>query len=119
MEKLCNNYSLIIKSTLKNSLFFLYDSNGLVKQWSVKSQKYKKLEKKHNTLYNINTMIEEIRIYLIENKIMFLNLIFIGIGLGREEFEKNFDYSKFTIINIFDKTKIPFNGCRTKKRKRI
>ena len=40
------------------------------------------------------------------------------MGFGRYYILKNINQKKIKIQSIFDKTAIPFNGCRKKKQKR-
>lgn len=42
-----------------------------------------------------------------------------GFGNGRYSSLKGFDSSGLIILNIFDKTLIPFNGCKSSKKRRI
>lgn len=42
-----------------------------------------------------------------------------GFGNGRYSSLKGFGFSGLMILNIFDKTLIPFNGCKSPKKRRI
>ncbi len=110
--------NLYINCILKNTLFSLTNENGqLYKQWSSKSLK-KKTNLKKNTPYNIRFISYKIRKYLILNKIRFLKIFIKGRGTGRYNFNKNLKKKNIKILFIFDRTKLPFNGCRAKKLKR-
>nr|YP_009327259.1 ribosomal protein S11 [Aphanomyces invadans]AOQ30676.1 ribosomal protein S11 [Aphanomyces invadans] len=110
--------NLYINCILKNTLFSLTNENGqLYKQWSSKSLKKKKNLKK-NTPYNIHFISYKIRKYLILNKIRFLKIFIKGRGIGRYNFNKNLKKKNIKILFIFDRTNLPFNGCRSKKLKR-
>lgn len=115
-------YTILIKSSYKNSLIFLYNNNSLlIKQWSIRSKNYLKTERKKNTKYNLSKMVLEIKNFLIINKIKYLKLIFIGRGLNKNfflDFLLENSGTCFFILTIKDKTPVPFNGCRRSKKKR-
>lgn len=108
---------LYIQCTLKNTILSLTRSNGeLYKQWSSKSLKKTSLKK--NTPYNIQLITNRCTKYLFKKKIKILKIFLQGNGRGRYHVIKNIDKRKFHILNIFDTTYLPFNGCRQKKQKR-
>ena len=109
--------SLYILCTIKNTLISLTKNNGnLLKQWSTKSLPKTRLKK--NTPYNIQFIINKINKYLQLKKIKKINIYLKGTGFGRYFILKNLNKNKIKIKYIFDKTPIPFNGCRQKKQKR-
>jgi small subunit ribosomal protein S11 len=109
--------NLHVKSNLKNTILSLTQINGLLlKQWSTKSLKKTKFKK--NTPYNVQLIVYQINQYIKIKKIKKLNIFFNGTGLGRYNILKNLKKKQFKIGYIFDKTTIPFNGCRQKKMKR-
>jgi ribosomal protein S11 len=116
-----NRFDIIVKSTYKNSQFFLYENLKLLKQWSIKAKQYKKSDKRKNTKYNLNELVYDMKGYIKGKDISYINLIFIGIrGISRRYFltfllENN---KNLKILKIINKTKTPFNGCRPKKKKR-
>lgn len=42
-----------------------------------------------------------------------------GFGNGRYSSLKGFGLSGLKVLNIFDKTPIPFNGCKSSKKRRV
>ena len=109
--------NLHIKCSLKNTLISLTKENGnVLKQWSTKSLKKTKFKK--NTPYNVQLIVYQINQYIKIKKIKKLNIHFNGTGLGRYNILRNLQKKKIKIGYIFDKTSIPFNGCRQKKIKR-
>lgn len=109
--------NLHIKCTLKNTIISLTKNTGeVLKQWSTKSLKKTKFKK--NTPYNVQLIIYKINKYIQLKKIKKLNILFKGTGLGRYNILKNLKKKKIKIGYIFDKTSMPFNGCRIKKMKR-
>lgn len=109
--------NLHIKCTLKNTIISLTKNTGeVLKQWSTKSLKKSKFKK--NTPYNVQLIIYKINKFIQFRKIKRLNIHFKGTGLGRYNILRNLKKKKIKIGFIFDKTSIPFNGCRVKKMKR-
>lgn len=109
--------NLHIKCTLKNTIICLTKKNGnLLKQWSTKSLKKTKFKK--NTPYNVQLIIHKINKYIKIKKIKKINIYIKGTGLGRFNILKNLKKKNLKIGYIFDKTSIPFNGCKIKKIKR-
>jgi small subunit ribosomal protein S11 len=109
--------NLHVKSNFKNTIISLTKNNGnVLKQWSTKSLKKTKFKK--NTPYNVQLIIYKINKYIQLKKIQKLNIHLSGTGLGRYNILKNLKKRKIKVGTIFDKTSIPFNGCRQKKMKR-
>jgi small subunit ribosomal protein S11 len=109
--------NLHAKCNFKNTIISLTKINGdLLRQWSTKSLKKTKFKK--NTPYNVQLITYKLNNYLKIKKIKKINIFFNGIGLGRRNILKNLKIKKIKIKHIFDKTSIPFNGCRKKKVKR-
>ena len=109
--------NLHIKSSLKNTIISLTKLNGnLLQQWSTKSLKKTKFKK--NTPYNVQLITYKINQYLKIKKIKKINIYLNGTGLGRYNVLKNLKKKNLKIGYIFDKTSLPFNGCRKKKMKR-
>ena len=109
--------NLHINCNLKNTIISLTKNTGeVLKQWSTKSLKKTKFKK--NTPYNVQLIVYKINKYIQLKKIHKLNIHLNGTGLGRYNILKNLKKRKIKIGYIFDKTSIPFNGCRSKKMKR-
>lgn len=110
--------NLHITATFKNTLITLTKPNGnLFKQWSTKS--LKKTRFKKNTPYNVQLIVYQINKYIKLKKINRLKIYFNGTGLGRYNILKNLNRKYLKIVYMFEKTKKPFNGCRSKKPKRL
>jgi small subunit ribosomal protein S11 len=108
--------NLHIICNFKNTIISLTKNNGnLLKQWSTKSLKKTKFKK--NTPYNVQLIVYKINKYIQLKKIKKINIYFKGTSLGRFNILKNLK-KNIKIGYIFDKTSIPFNGCRQKKMKR-
>jgi small subunit ribosomal protein S11 len=110
--------NLHVKSNLKNTIISLTKNTGdVLKQWSTKSLKKTKFKK--NTPYNVQLIVYKINKYIQLKKIKKINIYLKGTGLGRYNIIRNLKKKKVKIGYIFDKTSIPFNGCRKKKMKRL
>ena len=121
MKKKINNKllaNLYINCALKNTIFSLTNEKGqLYKQWSSKSFK-KKANLKKNSPYNIHFISYKIQKFLNFKKIRFIKIYIKGKGTGRYNFNKNLYKKNIKILFIYDRTNLPFNGCRSKKLKR-
>jgi len=110
--------NLHITCSFKNTIISLTKINGeLLKQWSTKSLKKTKFKK--NTPYNIQLLTHQVCNYALLKKIKKFYIFFKGTNLGsRNNILHNLKKRKFKSYLIFDKTAIPFNGCRKKKQRR-
>ncbi len=109
---------LHVKCTFKNTIISLTKKTGeVLKQWSTKSLKKTKFKK--NTPYNIQLIVYKVNKYIQLKKIKKLNVYLNGTGVGRYNILRNLKKKKIKIIKIFDKTSLPFNGCRVEKMKRL
>lgn len=109
--------NLHIKNSLKNTIISLTKLNGnLLKQWSTKSLKKTKFKK--NTPYNVQLITYKINQFLKVKKVKKLNIHLKGTGFGRYNVVKNLKKKNLKIGYVFDRTNLPFNGCRKKKMKR-
>lgn len=108
---------LHVKCTFKNTIISLTKKTGeVLKQWSSKSLKKTKFKK--NTPYNIQLIVYKVNKYIQLKKIKKLSVYLKGTGVGRYNILRNLKKKKFKIINVFDKTSLPFNGCRVSKMSR-
>ena len=120
-KKIKNNIlistNLHAKCNLKNTIISLTKINGdLLRQWSTKSLKKTKFKK--NTPYNVQLITYKINQYLKIKKVKKINIFFKGTGVGRRNILKNLKIKNLKIKYIFDKTSLPFKGCKKKKMKR-
>lgn len=109
---------LYINCALKNTILSLTNEKGqLYKQWSSKSLK-KTTNLKKNSPYNIHLISYRVKQYLFSKKISCLKIFIKGFGSGRFNVIKNLRSKKLKILFIYDRTNVPFNGCRAPKQKR-
>jgi small subunit ribosomal protein S11 len=103
-----SNNTIVCVSTLKNDVLFCGSCGFL----NVKGAK-------RSTFYagqKIAILLGK-KLYFMGFKYMFLSIK--GFGNGRYSSIKGFGSTGLIILNIQDKTPIPFNGCRASKKRRI
>jgi len=105
-----------IKCTFKNTLITLSDSTKK-SFFQISSKSYDIKTKRKNNTYVLNQIAIKINTLLRNLNYKFLAISIEGIGPGRylllNHLVKNME-----IIYIKDNSKVPFNGCRPKKKKR-
>jgi len=107
---------IYVKCTYKNTIITVTNSKKeTILQKSTRGYNLKM--KRKNNPYILSKISNEIKEKLISHKYQQLGIFINGIGSGRFFFLKNFS-KKFKIRFIVDKTRIPFNGCKPKKKKR-
>lgn len=109
-----------IKATFNNTIITLTDLQGQVLTWvSAGSCGFKGARK--GTSFAGKQVVE---VFLKKSNDYFsscnqLKIYVSGIGPGRENALRGFDGSKFTLTLIREVTKIPHNGCRPPKKRRL
>ena len=107
---------IYVKCTYKNTIITVTNSKKeTILQKSTRGYDLKM--KRKNNPFILNKISTEINDKLIAYKYKQLGIFIEGVGTGRYFFLKNFS-KNFKIRFIVDKTRIPFNGCRAKKKKR-
>lgn len=105
-----------IKCTFKNTLITL--SNSARKPFfQISSKSYDIKTKRKNNTYVLNQIAIKINTILKNLNYSFLAISIEGIGPGRHLLLNNL-IKDLDILYIRDNTRIPFNGCRPKKKKR-
>ena len=105
-----------INCTYKNTLITVTNTNR--EPLFQKSSKGFDLKvKRKNNPYVLNQITSQI-IYNLKNlKYKQLGIYIKGVGAGRYNVLKHL-FKKFKIVLVQDNTRIPFNGCRQRKKKR-
>ena len=107
---------IYIKCTLKNTLITV--TNSKKKPLFQKSSRGYNLKiKRKNNPYILHKITLEIIKILKKLRYKRLGIYINGIGSGRYNIVK-YLIKKFKILIIEDRTNLPFNGCRPKKKKR-
>ena len=110
--------NLYINCSLKNTLITL---TGFQNQIFFRSscRAIDQVSKKKNNINNFKQISFLIRKEIVKNKLKILKIFVKGIGKGRYYILKSLKKKrKLKIYMVFDRTPIPFNGCRLKKQKR-
>ena len=107
---------IYIKCTLKNTLITVTNSKK-EPIFQRSSRSYDLKIKRKNNPYILSKITFEIIDMLKKLRYVKLGIYINGIGSGRYNILKHLT-KKFKILIIEDRTRIPFNGCRAKKRKR-
>lgn len=108
-----------ITSTIKNTLVTLVDPSQTKPKvlLQITSRGYPIKMKKKNNAYILQKMSMQIVEQVKNIKNVQALIIIKGTGQGRHNLIKYLT-KNLKIVAIFDKTPIPFNGCRPKKQKR-
>lgn len=107
---------IYIKCTLKNTLITVTNSKK-EPLFQKSSRSYNLKIKRKNNPYILNKITMEIVKTLKQLRYKKLGIYINGIGSGRYNILKHL-VRKFRILIIEDRTSVPFNGCRAKKKKR-
>ncbi len=114
-----NTFELVnvnIKTTFNNTIINISTLNGNVIYITSAGNLGFKGSKKKNS-FSAQKVAEKIILKLIELNIQKINIYIKGLGNNRDIILNSF--SSFKILNIFDCTKIAYNGCRASKKRRI
>lgn len=107
-----------ILATFNNTRITITDNQGNVIAWSTAGANNFNGAKK-STPYAAQVTAENVGKKAMENGIRFLDVKMAGPGSGRESAVRTLQSLGITINSITDITKIPHNGCRAKKPRRI
>ena len=107
-----------ILATFNNTRITITDNQGNVIAWSTAGANSFNGAKK-STPYAAQVTAENVGKKAMENGIRFLDVKMEGSGSGRESAVRTLQSLGITINSITDITKIPHNGCRAKKPRRI
>ncbi len=107
-----------ILATFNNTRITITDNQGNVIAWSTAGTNNFNGAKK-STPYAAQITADNVGKKAMENGIRFLDIKMAGPGSGRESAVRALQSLGITINSITDITKIPHNGCRAKKPRRI
>jgi small subunit ribosomal protein S11 len=115
-KKVIDFVNINVKTTKNNTIINITDNtNNMLYIISAGMLGFKGTKKK--TIFAAQVLSEKILNKLIDLNIKKVKIFIKGIGNGRDIIIKIL--SKLSIISIYDKTKIAFNGCRAPKKRRI
>ena len=107
-----------INSSFNNTIITITDKNGNVLSWSSAGACGFKGSRK-STPFAAQVAAEKVGNSVKEYGVKNLELYIKGPGPGRDSAGRSLNALGFKIINISDKTPLPHNGCRPKKRRRV
>lgn len=117
-KKNISNGIAYILATFNNTRVTITDMQGNVISWSTAGANSFNGAKK-STPYAAQVTAENAGRKAMENGIRFLDVKLEGPGSGRESAVRTLQTLGITINGITDITKIPHNGCRARKPRRV
>ena len=107
-----------IKSTFNNTIISITDPTGAVISWASAGQVGFKGSRK-STPFAAQTAAEAAARRAMEHGMKKVDVFVKGPGSGRETAIRSLQAAGLEVSSIQDKTPIPHNGCRPKKRRRV
>ena len=107
-----------IQSTLNNTIITITNLKGDTLIWSSAGNVGFKGTRK-STLFAAQVVAEKIASKALNIGLKNIDILIKGQGLGREVIIRVFENFGFNVTSIQDKTPIPHNGCRPRKRRRV
>lgn len=106
-----------VSASFNNTIIAITDKQGNVLAWSSAGTCGFKGSRK-STPYAAQIAAEKVGIIAKEYGVKNLELYVKGPGPGRDSAGRSFNALGFKIISVTDKTPLPHNGCRPRKRRR-
>lgn len=107
-----------IKTTFNNTIVTVSDPLGNTLCWSSAGTSGLKGSRKA-TAFAAQTAAKLVANKALEFGMKKIEIVLKGRGKGRESSVRAFKLAGLRILSIEDKTKVPFNGCRPPKRRRL
>lgn len=107
-----------VNSTFNNTIITITDKTGNVLAWSSAGASGFKGSRK-STPFAAQVAAEKVGNIIKEFGVKNLELFVCGPGPGKESASRSLNALGFRIISITDKTPLPHNGCRPRKRRRF
>lgn len=107
-----------IKSTFNNTIISITDSSGHVLSWASTGMLGFKGSKK-GTPFAAQQAAEQAALKVVEMGLLEVDVNVKGPGAGRETAIRALQSAGLVIRSITDRTPMPHNGCRPKKRRRV
>ena len=113
-----NEGVVYISSTFNNTIITITDLDGNVISWATGGSVGYKGSRK-STPYAASIAAENAIRKAVDMGLATVEVHVIGPGPGRESAVRQVQASRLKIKGIEDRTKIPHNGCRQRKRRRV
>ena len=107
-----------VKSTFNNTIISITDSIGNVIAWS-SAGKMKFSGSKKSSAYAANVAAGDVAKQAMNSGMKEVEVCLKGPGAGRESAVRGLQGAGLIITIIRDRTPIPHNGCRPRKRRRV
>lgn len=107
-----------IRSTFNNTIISVTDTSGHVIAWASTGMKGFKGSKK-GTPFAAQQAAESVGQAVVDAGVLEVDVFVRGPGSGRETAIRALQSVGLVIRSIVDKTPMPHNGCRPKKRRRV
>jgi small subunit ribosomal protein S11 len=107
-----------ISSTFNNTIITITDLDGNVIAWATGGSVGYKGSRK-STPYAASIAADNAIRKAVEMGLTIVEVYVIGPGPGRESAVRQVQASRLKIKGIRDRTKVPHNGCRQRKRRRV
>ncbi len=107
-----------VKTTFNNTIVTVSDLTGNTLCWSSAGTSGFKGSRK-STAFAAQTAAKLAANKALELGMKKIEIVLKGRGKGRESSVRAFKLAGLRILSIEDKTKVPFNGCRPPKRRRL
>ena len=109
---------IFITATLNNTILNVTDTQGNTFLWSSAGSIGFKGSNKSST-YAAQDTAEKVGLACLARKLYRVHVKLKGVGYGKEAAVRGLQNSGLTLTKIEDVTKVPFNGCRPKGRRRV
>jgi len=107
-----------VHTTLNNTIISLTTLEGDVLAWASSGSLGFKGSRR-STSYAAQAVAEKIGKECLNKNFDLIHVRFKGLGYGKESSLRGLQTLGIRIIKIEDKTRMPFNGCRPPKRRRV
>ncbi|UCE28073.1 MAG: 30S ribosomal protein S11 [Candidatus Coatesbacteria bacterium] len=118
VKRSVNEGVVYISSTFNNTIITITDLDGNVIAWATGGSVGYKGSRK-STPYAASIAAENAIRKAVDMGLTTVEVHGIGPGPGRESAVRQIQASRLKIKGIRDRTKIPHNGCRQRKRRRV
>lgn len=118
VKRSVNEGIVYISSTFNNTIITITDRDGNVISWAAGGSVGYKGSRK-STPYAASLAAESAIRKAVDMGLSTVEVHVIGPGSGRESAIRQVQASRLKIKGIKDRTKIPHNGCRPRKRRRV
>jgi small subunit ribosomal protein S11 len=118
VKRSINEGIVYISSTFNNTIITITDIDGNVVSWATGGSVGYKGSRK-STPYAASIAAENAIRKAVDMGLTTVEVYVIGPGPGRESAVRQIQASRLKIKGIKDRTKIPHNGCRPRKRRRV